>query len=353
MHKLQPNKLGGYIMAYTHLSLTERHYIEVERKMGSSQNKIAKSLGRSQSSISRELQRNTGQRGYRHNQAHRLTNERHAVKPKKIKLTEEVKMLINKYLSNDWSPEQIAGKLKLDDIISLHHETIYQYLLVDKRLGGELYKQLRHQGKKYRKRYGCARNNHGIPNRVDIDERPAIANDRGRVGDWEADTIIGKNHKGAIVTLDERKSKLRLAYPLSAKRASLVTNAINYLLSPIKSRVHTVTFDNGKEFANHQKIAKRLDCKTYFAKPYHSWERGQNENANGLLRQYFPKAMKLNEVSFDEVSRAIDKLNSRPRKCLGYKTPYEAFFELTGIDAKILPPFLRRGQNLASYALMT
>ena len=330
-------------MSYKHLSLEERHYIEIERKKGVSQNKIAKSLGRSQGNISRELGRNTGQRGYRHKQANNLTQKRHKSKAKKIKLTSEIKLIIDDYLEEDWSPEQIAGILELDNILSLHHETIYQYVLADKKAGGKLYKFLRHQDKTYRKRYGSVHNRTGIPNRVDIDERPKAANDRERVGDWEADTIIGKNHKGAIVTLDDRKSKLRLAFPLKGKKAQDVFDATNILLEPIKDFVKTITYDNGKEFSMHEKTAQQLSCNTYFAKPYHSWERGQNENANGLLRQYFPKSMELIDISVKQVFKAIDKLNSRPRKCLGFKTPYAVFEELTGIDFK----------KLMGYALMT
>lgn len=179
--------------------------------------------------------------------------------------------------------------------------------------------------------------------RVDIDERPDVANNRERVGDWEADTIIGKNHKGAIVTLDERKSKLRLAMPTGTKAARGVTDAINHLLSPINAFIKTLTFDNGKEFAYHKEIASALNCDTYFAKPYHSWERGQNENANGLLRQYFPKSMELVDIGNKQVFDAVHKLNSRPRKCLNYKTPYEVFEELTGINWK----------KLTGHALMT
>ena len=216
--------------------------------------------------------------------------------------------------------------------ISVHHETIYQYILADKKAGGTLYLHLRHQNKTYRKRYGNARNRSGIPNRIDIDQRPAIANQRQRVGDWEGDTIIGKAHKGAIVTMDERVSKLRLAFPLAAKKAQHVADAIKLLLKPIKQYVHTFTFDNGKEFTKHEQIADSLECSTYFAKPYHSWERGQNENANGLLRQYFPKSMELINISIKNVFQAVHKLNSRPRKCLDYKTPYEVFNELTGIN---------------------
>ncbi len=321
-------------MSYKHLSLAERYYIEIELKMKVSINQIAKAMGRSHSTISREIQRNTGQRGYRHKQANCLAGERHVNKFKAIKLTDEIKNLIAVCLQNDWSPEQIAGRFQDDGIVSLHHETIYQYILADKASGGLLYKHLRHQAKTYRKRYGSAHNRSGIPNRIDIDQRPAEANNRERIGDWEADTIIGKNHKGAIVTLDDRKSKLRLAAPLPSKKAKYVKEAMISLFSPIKKFVKTVTFDNGKEFTLHENIASELDCKTYFAKPYHSWERGQNENANGLLRQYFPKAMELVNITMSQVVIAIDKLNSRPRKCLKFKTPYEVFEKLTGVNVR-------------------
>ncbi len=323
-------------MSYKHISLEERHYIEIEHKKGKSQREIAKALERHQSNISRELASNRGRRGYRHHQANHFAQERHKTKSKAIKLTTNIAMMIERYIREDWSPEQIAGRLKSDAVTSLHHETIYQYILADKQVGGGLYKHLRHQNKTYRKRYGNARNRTGIPNRVDIDERPAEANHRERVGDWEADTIIGKNHQGAIVTLDDRKSKLRLAFPLLGKKATLVKEAMLLLLKPIQAFVETITFDNGKEFTLHETLANELECNTYFAKPYHSWERGQNENANGLLRQYFPKAMELTDVTIKQVFDAADKLNSRPRKCLKFKTPYEVFKELTGVDVRYL-----------------
>ena len=226
-------------MSYTHLSLEERHYIEIERKNGISMNMIGKSLGRNQSSITREINRNAGQKGYRHKQADNLSRQRQREKPKAIKLTDDVKSMIDGYLKQDWSPEQIAGRLKRDSIITLHHETIYQYVLADKANRGGLYLHLRHQNKRYRKRYGCARNRTGIPDRVDIDKRPVAANNRERIGDWEADTIIGKNNKGAIVTLDERKSKLRLAAPLKGKHAAPLTEAIIGILKPIKKFILT------------------------------------------------------------------------------------------------------------------
>lgn len=330
-------------MAFKHLSSEERHYIEIELKNGTSQNKMAEKLERSQSSLSRELGRNKGLRGYRHQQAHRMAQQRHQEKNKAVKLTEDIKRRISNDIRSDWSPEQVAGRLEKEGVIKLHHETIYQFIADDKRSGGTLYKHLRHQKKTYRKRYGSAHNRTGISNRVGIEERPAVANNRERVGDWEADTIIGKNHKGAIATLDERKTKLRLAVPMPGKKAKAVKQAMIGALKPLKKFVKTITYDNGKEFVQHEEIAKALKCDSYFAAPYHSWERGQNENANGLLRQYFPKSMELNSATENEVMIAVDKLNSRPRKCLDYKTPYESFKELTGIDAR----------KIMGYAFMT
>lgn len=324
-------------MKYEHLSLEERHYIAIELKKDTSINKIAKSLNRSQGTISKEIQRNTGKRGYRYQQANSIALNRRECKQKPTKMTADLLLKINDMLiDNQWSPEQIVGRLKREISLSIHHETIYRYVIADKENGGLLYKHLRHSNKTYRRRSSTQGRYIGIPNRTDIDERPEIINNRERVGDWEGDLIIGANHKGAIVTLDERKSKLRLAFPINNKLANLTTNAIILLLTPFKEFVKSITFDNGREFAKHTEAAQKLQCDTYFAKPYHSWERGQNENANGLLRQYFPKKMELIDIAVEEVLRAVDKLNSRPRKCLGFKTPYEVFNELTGLDGRML-----------------
>ena len=331
-------------MKYIQLTLQERYYIEIEMRNGTSQNKIAKTLNRSQGTISKELSRNIGDRGYRHKQANTTSKKRHTDKPKSIKLTDKIIQFIKDELyAYQSSPQQIAGRLYKIHKVSLHYETIYRYILQDRQNGGELYLQLRHKQKPYRKRYGSSSTNStkGIPNRVDIDQRPKEANDRLRVGDWEADTVIGANHKGAIVTLDERVSKLRLALPQVGKFALETKESIIELLKPFSKFVKTITFDNGKEFAKHMDIASSLRCDTYFAKPYHSWERGQNENANGLLRQYFPKGMEFVDISRKEVIDAVHKLNSRPRKCLDYATPYEAFMELTGLDATILVKGIR------------
>jgi len=329
-------------MSYKHLSLEERYYIEIELKKDTSINQIAKALGRPQGTISKEIQRNKGKRGYRHKQAHQYSLKRCLEKIKATKLTPVLCKKIEDCLKEDqWSPEQMSGRWKRDEDIEIHHKTIYRYIYEDKAKGGDLHTYLRHDGKTYRKRNHGLGKGVGIPDRVDIDERPEAANNRERLGDWEADTIIGKNHKGAVVTLDERVSKVRLAYPLERKKAIGVKDAIVHLLSPLKAWVKTITFDNGREFTEHMKAASVLTCKTYFAKPYHSWERGQNENANGLLRQYFPKAMELHNIAVYKVVEAIDKLNRRPRKCLDWKTPYEVFYELSGFDARIVVQGIR------------
>ena len=330
-------------MHYKHLSLEERYYIELSIKKEMTDEEIATDLKRSQSTVSREIDRNSGDRGYRHKQAHEKAMVRHSDKPKAIKMTKPIQSYIEHHIREDGSPEQVTGRLKKENVARIHHETIYQHILSDMHNGGDLHTHLRHQNKTYRKRYGTARTGHGIANRTDIDERPDIVNARGRIGDWEGDTMIGKHHKGVLVTLDERKSKLRLSLPVCRKAARDVTDAIINLFKPIKRHVKTITFDNGKEFAFHEEISTAIQCDSYFAKPYHSWERGQNENANGLLRQYFPKSMVMSKVTKKQVCAAVEKLNSRPRKCLGYKTPYEVFEELTGINK----------ETLTGYALMT
>jgi IS30 family transposase len=207
------------------------------------------------------------------------------------------------------------------------HETIYEYIWEDKKNGGGLYKHLRHHGKKYNKRAGKNAGRGLIPNRVDIEERPAIVEKKERTGDWEGDTIIGKDHVGAIVSLVDRATKMAKLVLVENKTAEVVTEAIETALSPVQDVVHTITLDNGKEFAMHEKVAASLNAKVYFAKPYRSWERPLNEHTNGLVRQYFPKKTRFDTLTEDEVKRVEDLLNNRPRKVLGYRTPLEVFNE--------------------------
>ena len=319
---------------YNQLTEAERYHIYTMKKQRSSLREIAKGMGRSHTSLSRELRRNTGGNGYRHKQAQTLATQRHQRKTKQVKLTEDLLAYISENIKKSWSPEQISGRLEVENLTSISHETIYRFVFKNKEMGGDLYKHLRHQSKPYRKRYGKKDYRGKIPGRVDISERPTVVDERSRVGDWEADLVIGKGHKGAIVTLAERKSRLYLATPIRNKTAELTTKAVTTLLTVFKAFVHTITYDNGREFSGHGDISNSLECKGYFARPYHSWERGLNENSNGLLRQFFPKSMPLDQVTQEEVLTATEAMNHRPRKCLGFKTPWEVFAEMTRENIK-------------------
>jgi len=209
--------------------------------------------------------------------------------------------------------------LRHEERIYVSPEWIYQYILQDKQAGGDLYKYLRCQ-KQRKKRYGTTERRGHIKRRVSIDERPDVVNQRSRIGDWEADTVIGKQGGSVLVTLVERKTRFSVIGKAPNRTAQEVTSVILERLKPLAPQVQTLTYDNGKEFAMHQKISKDLDACGYFAHPYHSWERGLNENTNGLVRQFFPKGMDLTEVTDAEVQKVMDKLNNRPRKCLGFKT---------------------------------
>ena len=308
---------------YTQLTQAQRYQIYALMKMGHPQTQIATCIGVDKSTISRELSRNRGQRGYRPKQAHRLALSRR--KQGQYRIQAETWVLIEAKIRLDWSPEQIAGWLLKHHQIQVSHEWIYQYLLRDKQAGGDLYQHLRCQ-KKRRKRYGRHDRRGQLPNRRSIEERPAIVDQRQRIGDWEVDTIIGKGHHQAIVTLTERKSRLALLRKVERRTAALVGEAVIDLLHPIADRTHTITGDNGKEFTEHERIAQDLGVDFFFAHPYAAWERGANENMSGLVRQYIPKNRELTSVTEDELEQIMIKLNHRPRKCLDFKSPYEVFF---------------------------
>ncbi len=309
---------------YTQLTQEQRYQIYALKKAGHSLSRIASLLGVHKSTISRETKRNSGQRGYRPKQAHLLAEQRR-LRKSRSRITLETWQLIETKLRLEWSPEQITGWLRLTGRPSVSHERIYQFILSDKKAGGDLYKYLRCQ-KQRKKRYGSRERRGQLPDRISIEAKPAIVESRSRLGDWELDTIIGKGHKQAIVSLTERKARLILIAKVERKTAAQVSASIIRLLQPHTQKVHTLTSDNGKEFADHKNIAESLKANFYFAHPYASWERGTNENMNGLIRQYFPKSCDLSTVTDDEIQKAMDRLNNRPRKCLGYRTPNEVFF---------------------------
>jgi len=306
---------------YKQLTREQRYQIKVLLQTGRKQAEIARVLGVHKSTIQREIKRNSGQRGYRPNQADELATQ-HRQGKSKARISAEIWGLVEEKIKEDWSPEQISGRLKLEGV-SISHERIYQHIYSDKRTGGTLWKHLRRQ-KKYRKRAGGRDRRGKIPNRRSIDERPAIVDKRSRIGDWEADLVIGE--EGVALTLTERKSRFTLLRTFPRKHAAPITEAIIDLLK-WDARIKTITFDNGKEFSGHQEIAAALSADCYFAHPYASWERGTNENTNGLIRQYLPRKRNFIEVSSQEEVMIMDRLNSRPRKCLDFHTPYEVFFE--------------------------
>jgi IS30 family transposase len=309
-------------MGYTQLTEPQRYQIYSLKKMGHNQPEIAESIGVDKSTISRELRRNSGQRNYRPKQAHEKTLARR--KGGQSRITAETWQMVEEKLRMDWSPEQISGRLK-EEGTQVSHEHIYQYVYADKRVGGDLWKHLRCQ-KKRRKRTGNYERRGKIPDRVSIEQRPAIVDERSRLGDWEVDLLVGKGHQGAVVTLTERKSGFTLLRRVPTKQADLVMAAIIELLSWIKHLL-TITADNGKEFAKHTHISQALNVPIFFAHPYSSWERGTNENTNGLIRQYLPKSRNLTTVTTQEELMIMDRLNLRPRKRLAFKTPFEVFFE--------------------------
>jgi transposase, IS30 family len=308
-------------MTYKHLSQAERYQIHALMKAGHDQSQIDKLLDRHKSTISRELSRNTGSRGYRPKQACELSADRAQNSHNAPTVEPWVRETACALLCIQWSPEQIASQLPIS------HETVYQHVCADKAQGGTLWKHLRCQKQK-RKRYAGGRDRRGqIPNRRPLSERPLHIEARRQVGHWECDTVIGASHKGAVVTMVERKSGYAVMAKVEKKTSELVSSAIVDMLQPLAARVKTLTFDNGKEFASHAHIDQQLQSTAYFARPFASWERGSNENLNGLLRQYVPKKRAMSTVNDEEIRMIQNRLNNRPRKRLGFKTPAEVFHQ--------------------------
>jgi len=312
-------------MNYRQLAREQRYQIYALMRAGHNQTRIATLVGCHKSTISRELRRNRGLKGYRPYQADELAYDRQC-EAYRSRIAWQTWQQVERLLRQEWSPEQITGRLKLEKQPTVSHECIYLYVYADKRRGGTLHRHLRSQ-KKQRKRYNGYIRRGQIPNRTSIEQRPQMVARKGRFGDWEADTIIGARHKGGILSVVERKSKLVRLRKLTTKSAAEMKDASIELLTPLAAKVHTITVDNGKEFCDHELIAAALKARIYFAHPYASWERGLNENTNGLVRQYFPKKYDFTKITGEELQRVEDLLNNRPRKTLGYLTPNEASFK--------------------------
>ena len=315
-------------MKYKQLTLKERYHISTLLKRGWKQKEIAESIGVHPSTICREIQRNKDvtTQEYHYAFAESKASIRQKSKVKHTVLTSKIKTYIKQKLKEDWSPEQIAGRMKHDKGFTICHETIYRYIYYNKSRKGRLYKYLRHKNKKHHNRSNKYQRRGIIIDRVSIDKRPKIVDKKKRIGDFEIDTVIGLNHIGALVTVVDRKSKYTIIKKVSSKKADEVTQALITMLEPLKDITKTITSDNGKEFAYHKEVSESLDTDFYFAHPYSSWERGLNEHTNGLIRQYLPKKTDFTQISKEEITTIQDKLNHRPRKVLNYRTPFEVFF---------------------------
>ena len=301
------------------------------KKAGYQQKQIAEAIGKSDSAVSREIRRNCDRRSgaYLADLAARKSELRKKTKPKATRFTAAMRAYVQELLRSKHSPEQIVGVALREGRDMVSHERIYQHVWRDKRCGGTLHEHLRTRGKRYRKR-GAAKDSRGIiRGRVDIDQRPSIVQKRTRFGDLEMDTIIGKGHKGAILTINDRASGMLLMRKVERKESDLVAKAAIDALRHWKPLLHTATSDNGKEFADHQHIASKLQLDFFFATPYCSWERGSNENLNGLIRQYIPKRTDFDTITDEFIQHVQDQINNRPRKRFNFDTPINEFKRLT------------------------
>jgi len=316
-----------------HLTNGQRYQIKAYLNCGKSKLFIAKSLNVNKTTIYRELKRNSKKRGsYNPDFANELTIERKERFSNNRKFTKSIERYVKGQIEQEqWSPEQIVGYCKSQNITMVSHERIYAYIRENKKQGGNLYKHLRHQ-LKHRKRPVSGKQN-TIKGRVSIDQRGDIINNKMRFGvpiaiGREIDLIIGKDGKGAIVTIVERTTVFFLMRSLPfGKNAEELAKMVIEMLLPYKDFVHSITSDNGTEFAQHKKISKKLLIQFFFAHPYSSWERGLSEYTNKLVRQYIPKKSTFTLYNDHEIKEIQHKINRRPRKNLNYDNPKNLFYK--------------------------
>jgi IS30 family transposase len=319
------NQYFCFAMKNKHLTSIQRNQIEVLLQTKTPIKKISQLLDTHQSTIYREIRRNK-RRSYSSIYAQQLSNERKERFGRKRKLTFEMKKsIIEKMTQEQWSPKQIAGFSRVNNIPMVSHETIYKLIRQDKKDGGLLWTHTRHRLKHRKRPVGGKQVN--IKNKISIDLRPAIVETRKRCGDWEIDTIIGENGKGAILTATERKAGFLLMKKLKhGKQAKELADAAIRMLFAYRNNVHTITSDNGLEFAEHELISRKLKANFYFAHPYSSWERGLNEYTNKLIRQYVIKGSNFDLYDDDFIRLVQNKINRRPREKLNFQTPSKIFY---------------------------
>ena len=312
---------------YKQLTQSQRYAIYVLLQEDKSHRRIATRLGVHHSTVSREIKRNTRIHAYRHGVAQELASARRTTVRCPTKLTPANTLLIGAYLRKHWSPEQVTGRLKLEGLLKISHETIYKYIRQNIAEGGKLYKSIR-RSKKYRKKR-ISVTQAAIANKVSIEQRPKEVDAKNRIGDWELDTMISRQHSSVLVTMVERKSKYTFIGWSASKHAAKVARCIRFMFKHNKDKVLTITSDNGLEFAEHRQIGQWLNARYYFCHPYSSWERGLNENTNGLIRFYAPKGESFEHLDPVRLRQIMENLNTRPRKSLGYLTPKEVYLGLT------------------------
>ena len=312
-------------MKKVHLTREQRYTISAMHRQGCTQKMIALAIGKDKPVISRELKRNANIKGkYYFEYAQDMASLRKERMKKPRKLHPWIKKEIIELVKQDWSPQQIEGRLKLENKPGVSHQTIYKIIRQDRAEGGTLYKHTRHKLKHRKRPVG---KKISIKNRVSIEQRPQIVNTKQRFGDWEIDTIIGEKNRGVIVTLVERKTAFMMMEKLEhGKNAKELTKVVNRLLIAYSSHVHTITGDNGTEFADHQTIAKLLKTKFYFAHPYPAWEKGMIENTNKPVRQYIPKKINFNIMNQQQIKEIQYKINNRPGRNLNFYSPKEIIF---------------------------
>jgi transposase, IS30 family len=310
---------------YHQLTSEERYALSALRRQGHSQAEIGRILGRHPSTIGRELKRNSRKDGgYRPFTAGEMTRGRRSRSRRNQQFTSEDWALVLGCLRESWSPEQISGRLALYGLLSISHETIYRYIWNDRRVGGSLYTYLRQSPKQLRKRCGRYDSRGRLAGKRPIAYRPPGAHNRSRVGHLEGDTMIGTFDKHCILTLVCRKTGHTMIGKLYGRTTKAVNRRATALIRNAARRTLSLTVDNGTEFHGYKKLEKAIGAKVYFATPHHSWERGTNENTNGLIRQYLPKRTSMSHITQRDCTR-ISALNNRPRKRLGYLTPAEVY----------------------------
>lgn len=320
-------------MCYKQLNIHEREIIVVRLAEGKNYVQIAKELKRHHSSISAEVRRNSVDGSYAPNVAQQFAEQRRCNSKTSWKMeNSDINQFVKNGLKQRWSPEQISGRMAKNfpknHVMRISHETIYQWIRNDKNRGGQWKIFLRQSEKKRRKRYGTGENRGKIKGRIDIDERPSIVDLKQRLGDWEGDTVEGRKGSGYLTTMVDRKSKyLVLDFSKTKESKKIRRTIVRSFRRHGDLPCETTTLDNGKEFADHVALGKSLDADIFFAKPYRSWERGLNENTNGLLRQHFPKGSDFRKIRREHLRNVEAKLNNRPRKTLDYRTPNEVMYE--------------------------